>query len=98
MLADEGVIVVSMANEQAANRLAGRPDIQMRGFIFESEASVIERECMNRITSFVRKLEDANKPLAPAIRGNLLRDQLRDLLYTRTRRRPTIILSLIELP
>ena len=98
MLADEGVIVVSMVVEQAANRLAAPPDIQMRGFIFESEASVIERECMNRITSFVRKLEDAKKPLAPAIRGNLLRDQLRDLLYTRTRRRPTIILSLIELP
>lgn len=98
LLADEGVIVVAMAVEQGENRLAARPDIQMRGFIYESEASAIERECMNRILTFVRKIEDARKPLAATIRGNQLRDQLRDLLYTRTKRRPTIILSLIELP
>ncbi len=98
LLADDGVIVVAMAVEQAANRLAARPDIQMRGFIFESEASAIERECMQRILQFVRKMEDANKPLAATLRGNQLRDQLRDLLYARTRRRPTLIISLLELP
>ena len=98
MLADEGVIVVAMAIQQGENRLAANPDIQMYGFIFETEVAAIERECMNRILTFVRKMEDAKKPLAASIRSNLLRDQLRDLLYTRTRRRPTIIISLIELP
>ncbi len=98
LLADEGVIVVAMAVEQVENRLAARPDIQMLGLINESEAAAIERECMNRILTFVKKIEDANKPLLATLRGNLLRDQLRDLLYTRTKRRPTIILSLVELP
>lgn len=98
MLADEGIIVVSMAIQQGANQLAARPDIQMLGFIFESEASAIEHDCMNRILSFVKKMEEAKRPLAATIRGNLLRDQLRDLLFTRTRRRPSIIISLIELP
>ena len=47
-------------------------------------------------SAFVRKAESGNKPLAAMIQSGALRDQLRDLLFERTKRRPVILISLIE--
>ena len=96
LLADDGVVSVFVAIDSKSGKIIGEPDIQARGFIYESETDRIIQECRKRITTFAQRADSSNKPLAGMIRSGALRDQLRDLLFQRTRRRPVILVSVIE--
>jgi ribonuclease J len=96
LLADDGVVAIFLAINRQTGALIADPDIQARGFIYESETEQITRECQKKITSFARKTGDGKKSLADMIRSGQLRDQLRDLLFERTRRRPVILISFLE--
>lgn len=96
LLADDGVVAIFLALSKETGMLLGESDIQARGFIYESETEQVIRECQKKIQAFVRKAESGNKPLAAMIQSGALRDQLRDLLFERTKRRPVILISLIE--
>jgi ribonuclease J len=97
LLSDDGVISVSIAVDRETGLLMGEPNIQARGFIYETEAERIIEDSKNKIHLFIKKCSTSNKPLIPMIKSNALRDQLRDFLFDRTRRRPIVIVSLIEL-
>lgn len=96
LLADDGVVVIFLAISKQDGTLIAEPDLQARGFIYESEADQVIHECQKKIQAFARKADAGNKPLAAMIRSGALRDQLRDLLFERTKRRPVILISLIE--
>lgn len=85
LLSDDGVISVSLAVDRETGLLVGEPNIQARGFIYESEAERIIDESQNKIQVFIKKCSASNKPLIPMIKSNALRDQLRDFLFDRTR-------------
>ncbi len=97
LLADDGVVAVFIALDQESGEVLGEPDVQARGFIYESETEKIIKECQRKIGQFARKAQNDNKPLASMIRTGALRDQLRDLLFDRTKRRPIIMVSVIEI-
>ncbi|MHB1484591.1 MAG: ribonuclease J [Saccharofermentanales bacterium] len=97
ILSDEGMISVSIAVDHETGELLGDPNIQARGFIYESEEERIIEESTNKIFMFIKKCHAADKPLIPMIKSNALRDQLRDFLFDRTKRRPIVIVSLIEI-
>lgn len=96
LLADDGVVAVFVALDSESGALIGQPDVQARGFIYESETDQIIQECQRKIGNFARKAQNDGKPLAAMIRTGALRDQLRDLLFDRTKRRPIIMISVIE--
>ncbi|MEA4888941.1 MAG: ribonuclease J [Clostridiaceae bacterium] len=96
LLADDGVVAIFLAVSRLTGDFAAEPDIQARGFIYESETDQVIKECQKKISAFARKASSGNKPLAAMIRSGALRDQLRDLLFDRTQRRPVILISLIE--
>lgn len=96
LLADDGVVSVFVAISKNNGRLIGEPDIQARGFIYESETDRIIQDCRRKINTFAQKAYSSNKPLAALIRSGSLRDQLRDMLFSQTRRRPVILVSIIE--
>ncbi len=97
LLADDGVVTLFIGISRQTGELLGQPDIQARGFIYESESERVIQECQKKIQSFARKTTQANKPLAAVIRSGQLHDQLRDLLFERTRRRPVILISVLEI-
>ncbi len=97
LLSDDGVVAIFIAVDTASNTLHGQPDIQTRGFMYESESERVIQETQKKIASFARKAEQAGKPLAALLGSSQLRDQLRDLLFERTRRRPVILLSVLPL-
>ncbi len=97
LLADDGVVSVFLAVNQKTGAMIGEPDIQARGFIYESDTNRITQDCRKRVRTFVQRAEASDKPLAAMIRSGVLRDQLRDLLFQKTRRRPVILVSLIEI-
>ncbi len=97
LLADDGVVAVFVAISSTTGELIGDPDIQARGFIYESETDRVIQECQKKIAGFAKKAISGNKPLAAMIRTGALRDQLRDLMFDRTKRRPVILISVIEI-
>ena len=96
LMAEDGVVTVFIGVDRTSGEMIGEPDIQARGFIYDSEADRIIRECQKRIAHFARKASGSDKTLAEAINAGALRDQLRDLLFERTKRRPIILISVIE--
>ena len=97
LLADDGIVSVFIAINQKTGDIVGQPDLQAKGFIYESEKEKILNECRKKINQFANRANQTNKPLAAMIRSGALRDQLRDLLFERTRRRPMILVSVIEI-
>ncbi len=96
-LSDDGVVSVSIAVDKKRNALAGSPVIQTRGFIYESDTEGLERECIRRINNFVTKSENSKQPLDQMLSSNALRDQIQGMLYTKTMRRPVLLLSVITI-
>ena len=68
-----------------------------RGFIYESEIKDVTKNCLERINQVAAKAKQQNRPLTAALRGNELSSSLQKLLFERTRRRPMILVSVIEL-
>lgn len=96
LLSDDGVLSVALAVSGQTGTLLGEPHIETRGFIYEAEEEEITKEIKNKVFVFVNKCSAANKPLMPLLKSTALRDQLRDFLFDRTKRRPIIIISAIE--
>ncbi len=96
LLSDDGVLSVAIAVSGQTGTLLGEPHIETRGFIYEAEEEEITKEIKNKVFVFVNKCSAANKPLMPLLKSTALRDQLRDFLFDRTKRRPIIIISAIE--
>lgn len=95
-LSDEGVISISLAVDIENEILLGDPVVMTKGFLYKSEADEIVHECVMKIRSFVRKIENSDRSLLEALSTDRLRDQIRDYLYGRTQRRPIILISVIE--
>lgn len=97
LLADDGIVSVFVAIDHRTGEIIGQPDLQAIGFIYESEVERTLDECRKKIAQFAVRAKQNSKPLAALIQSGALRDQLRDLLFERTRRRPMIIVSMIEI-
>jgi ribonuclease J len=96
LLAEDGLVAIFIALDKETGALIGQPDVQARGFIYESETDQIIDECIRKINNFALRAQNDSKPLAAMIRSGGLRDQLRDLLFDRTKRRPIILVSVME--
>ncbi len=96
LLADDGVMAVSLVLQRDSDPLVESMDIQTRGFIYEAEEDRITAECRNRIDSWLhRALAPAHFIPAETL-ANGLRDMLRDFLFGRTKRRPIILVTIHE--
>lgn len=96
LLAEDGVVSVSLAVNRKTGALVGQPVIQARGFMYERESDRIVKECRKKIAEVVKKAEAAGKPVESLIRTESLNHQLERLLQARTKRRPVLIVSVID--
>ncbi len=96
ILADDGVVTISLAIDIEYDELIGEPAISSLGFLYESELDEIMEECMKRIYAHVDKLERKQKSLLDDLATNKLKNSLRNYLYNRTGRRPIIVISVVE--
>jgi mRNA degradation ribonuclease J1/J2 len=65
--------------------------------MYESQNDRIIQETQKKILAYSRKADLGSKPLSALLTSNQLKDQLRNLLFERTRRRPVILMSVIEI-
>ena len=94
MLAEDGMIIVSTTVDFTDRTILTRPDIISRGFVYmrESEALIDEaREiCENSLISALSRRSGADRMTVK----NRIRDDLSRFIYSKTKRRPMILVIL----
>ncbi len=94
-LAAEGMIVIILTTDRDKGRLLKNPDIISRGFIYLKENQEILEEIRKRIRSLLQRIPNYREVEADYIK-TLVRDQVGQYLYTKTKRRPMILPVIIE--
>jgi ribonuclease J len=97
LLAEDGVIAVAIAINRQTGEMSGLPSIQARGFIYESESTRIVKDCQKKIADMARKAALSDRSISDLLRSDAVSDQLQQLLYSRTKRRPMILMSVIDI-
>lgn len=95
-LAAEGMIVIILTTDRSKGRLIKNPDIISRGFIYLKENQEILDEIRKRIRSLLQRIPNYRDVEADYIK-TLVRDQVGQYLYTKTKRRPMILPVIIEI-
>lgn len=96
LLADDGIVVVSLAINKQTGELVGQPNIQARGFIFASENARMIKTCQKMIVELADKSSKEKKNLRNVLRGDEVADKIQKLLFAKTKRRPIIMISVVD--
>ena len=96
LLGGDGVVSVSVVLDRKKNALMAQPNIQTIGFLFEDEAAQITQECAQKIMVFADRCKNQNQKLPGVMKSMQFRDHLRGFLFDKTKRRPLILISVIE--
>jgi ribonuclease J len=95
-LAQEGMMIIILTLDRDKSKLLKNPDIISRGFIYLKENQEMLDEIRKRIRSLMQRMP-ANQEIEPDYLKTLLRDQVGQYLYNKTRRRPMILPVIIEI-
>lgn len=97
LLADDGVVTCFLVVDRKRNTLAAPPAIEAVGFIYAEDMEKITNQCRRRIDGFVERIQSQKKRLAQNLKHAQFRDQLQSELYQNTKRRPIIVVSVVEI-
>ena len=93
-LAQDGILVVVIAVDGQTGKIASRPDIVSRGFVFMRESDELIEEARDLVTS---NLDHGADRLAEwGFINNKIKDVLSRFFYERTKRRPMILPVVVE--
>jgi ribonuclease J len=95
-LAAEGMLVIILTLDRDKGRLLKNPDIISRGFIYLKESQELLDEIRKRIRALTSRLPGYQE-VEPDYLKTLIRDQVGQYLYNKTRRRPMILPVIIEI-
>jgi len=95
-LAQEGMVVIILALDRKKTRLIKSPDIISRGFIYIKENQDILEDIRKRLRGIISRLPTYQQVESDYIK-TLIRDQIGQLLYNKTRRRPMVLPVVIEI-
>lgn len=95
-LAQEGMIVIILTLSGQNGRLLKNPDIISRGFIFIKEHGEILEEIRAKLRTIVGHLP-SDKEVDPDYVKTLVREQIGQFLYNKTKRRPMILPVVIRI-
>jgi len=95
-LAQEGMIVMIVTIDRDKGQLLKSPDIISRGFIHIKENQEVLEEVRKRIRGLISRIPN-HQPMESDYLKTLLRDQIGQFLYNKTRRRPMILPVVIEI-
>ena len=94
-LAQEGMMVIIITLDRGTGRILKTPDIISRGFIYLRENKEILDEIRRRIRGVIGRIPK-NQPLDSEYLKSLIRDQVGQFVYNKTKRRPIVIPVVIE--
>ena len=94
-LAEDGVIIVCLTVDKQDRRLLSGPEIVTRGFVYEKESEELIIKARGLAAEVINS-ELATRHDYTAIR-NKLKDELGDYFFAKTRRRPMIIPTIMDI-
>jgi len=95
VLAAEGMVVIIVTIDRHNGRLIKNPNIISRGFIYLRENQEVLDEIRVKIKSLLQRIP-RHQNIDPDYFKNLIRDQIGQFLFTKTKRRPMILPVLID--
>jgi ribonuclease J len=95
-LAAEGMLVIILTVDRDHGKLLKNPDIISRGFIYLKDNQEILDEIRKRIRGLMTRIPNF-KEVEPDYVKTLIRDQVGQFVYTKTKRRPMILPVVIEI-
>jgi len=95
VLAQEGMVVIIATIDRHSGRFLKNPDIISRGFIYLRESKELVEELRKRIRSLISRIPRHQQIDSDYIKV-LMRDQIGQFLYTKTKRRPMVLPVIIE--
>ena len=96
LLAQEGMVVIIMTMNRSTGRLLKSPDVISRGFIYLKENREILEEMRKRLRGVVGRIP-AHQQIEADYLKTLVRDQIGQFLYNKTKRRPMVLPVIIEI-
>ena len=94
-LAENGIIIVVLALDQASGQLTAGPDIVSRGFVYVREADELMDEARATVQFTVERCLERNIVDWGKLKSSI-RDDLTDFIGKRTKRRPMILPIIME--
>jgi len=94
-LSQEGMVVVIVTMERKSGRIIKNPDIISRGFIYLKAHRELLDEIRKRVRGIIGRLPRHKNVEIDYVKA-LIRDQIGQFLYTKTKRRPMILPVVIE--
>ena len=94
-LAEDGIMIVVLALDQASGYLVSGPDIVSRGFVYVKESDELMDEARERMTEVIENCLDRGITDWGKIK-NSIKDSLGDYVWKKTKRRPMILPIILE--
>lgn len=95
VLAAEGMVVIIATIDRASGKILKNPDIISRGFIYLKENKTLLDEIRRRLRGILGRIPRQESD--PDYVKMLIRDQIGQFLYQKTKRRPMVLPVLIEI-
>ena len=95
-LAQEGMVVIITTLSKQHGRILKNPDIISRGFIYLKENQQILEDIRKKIRGIIGRIPQHQTIDADYLK-TLIRDQIGQFLYTKTKRRPMVLPVVIEI-
>ena len=94
-LAEDGIMIVVLALDQASGYLVSGPDIVSRGFVYVKESDELMEEARERMAEVIENCLDRGITDWGKIK-NSIKDSLSDYVWKKTKRRPMILPIILE--
>jgi ribonuclease J len=94
-LAEDGIIICTLALSRGTNTLVSQPVIQSRGFVYVRESEELMRDMQKAVLVAVDRIIEKDINDRNKIRTSL-RDAVSDFVWRKTKRRPMILPIIIE--
>lgn len=96
VLAQEGMLVIIATLDRRTGKFIKNPDIISRGFIYLRENQTLLDEIRQKLHALISRIP-RHQPLDADYLKSLVRDQIGQFLYSKTKRRPMILPVIIEI-
>ena len=96
MLAEEGMFVIITTLDRKTGRVLKNPDIISRGFIYLKENQTMLDEIRRKVRGIIGRMPNGQEVDADYLKA-LIRDQIGQYLFNKTKRRPMILPVVIEI-
>lgn len=94
LLSDDGVVSIALAVSAKTGAMMAQPVVSAMGFLYDSEHQKVEAACRQHAANMVARTIASGKKLRDSV--SQMQSQMRSFLYEKTKRRPVVMINVIE--